>query len=102
MTENARVLATPEALRTGDLLALGPLFDASHVSQRDDFEVSHRAVDELVARARGDDDVLGARLTGGGFGGSMVALAKRGSGRRVGAMLARNQARLLVPDLGTP
>jgi galactokinase len=98
VTENARVVEAAAALRAGDAVGLGELFNDSHVSQRDDFEVSHPAVDELVNRAWADEDVLGARLTGGGFGGSMVALVKRGSARRVGAVLAaREGARLLVP-----
>ena len=101
VTENARVLAAAAALRGGhDLPALGPLLDASHRSQRDDFEVSHPVVDALVERAWADEDVLGARLTGGGFGGSMMAVVKRGAARRVGAKLARDGARLLVPELG--
>jgi len=97
VTENARVQAAAAALRAGDAAALGRLFDASHASQRDDFEVSHPAVDELVSRARADRDVLGARLTGGGFGGSMVALVKRGAAARVGAATAHGAARVLVP-----
>ena len=95
------MLAAAAALRGGhDLPALGPLLDASHRSQRDDFEVSHPVVDALVERAWADEDVLGARLTGGGFGGSMMAVVKRGAARRVGAKLARDGARLLVPDPG--
>jgi galactokinase len=102
VTENARVLEAAQALRRGDGAALGRLFNASHVSQRDDFEVSHPAVDELVERAWRDADVLGARLTGGGFGGAMVALVKRGAARRVGTILAGGERRLLVPEPGTP
>lgn len=98
VTENARVLAAVTALREGNGVALGELFNASHVSQRDDFEVSHPAVNALVERAWADPDVLGARLTGGGFGGSMVALVKHGSAARVGHDLAQAGARLLVPD----
>jgi len=50
---------------------------------RDDYEVSVPPVDALVEIASSERDVYGARLTGGGFGGSVVILAKRGSGRRV-------------------
>ncbi|AUX27648.1 galactokinase [Sorangium cellulosum] len=78
VTENARVLAAVEALRSGDMDRLGRLFDESHRSMRDDFEVSVPAVDALVASAQAQPDVYGARLTGGGFGGSIVALVKRG------------------------
>lgn len=97
VTENARVLAAAGALRVGDAVALGALFNASHISQRDDFQVSHPAVDALVERAWADADVLGARLTGGGFGGSMVALVRQGEARRVGQHLSGGGARLLVP-----
>ncbi|HEY3670082.1 MAG TPA: galactokinase [Acidimicrobiia bacterium] len=76
VAENARVLATADALPRGDLSVLGPLLLASHASLRDDFGVSTPDLDTLV-------DVLvtsgaaGARLTGAGFGGCVVALAQR-------------------------
>jgi galactokinase len=74
VTENARVLATAELLRAGRLAALGPLLTASHRSLRDDFEVSAPELDTAVAAALGAG-ALGARMTGGGFGGSVIALA---------------------------
>jgi len=89
VTENARVLATVKALRSGDLTALGPLMYASHVSQRDDYEVSVPEIDLLVELARGEPDVLGARLTGGGFGGSVVMLARAGKGADIAARISR-------------
>jgi len=89
VTENARVLATVKALRSGDLDALGPLLYASHVSQRDDYEVSVPEIDLLVELARGEPDVLGARLTGGGFGGSVVMLARAGKGAGIAARISR-------------
>ena len=76
VAENARVLATAAALPAGDLSVLGPLLLESHASLRDDFGVSTPELDTLV-------DVLvasgaaGARLTGAGFGGCVVALAQR-------------------------
>ena len=73
LAENARVLEAAEALEHGDLARLGALMDASHESQRDLYEVSVPEVDALVARLR-EEGALGARLTGGGFGGSVVAL----------------------------
>lgn len=76
MTENARVGATVAALERRDLQALGPLFAASHASLRDDYQVSTPTLDRLVELAL-DAGALGARLTGGGFGGSIVALAER-------------------------
>ncbi|MGK3987678.1 galactokinase [Sorangium sp. So ce136] len=94
VTENARVLAAVAALRAGDLARLGQLFDASHRSMRDDFEVSVPEVDALVESARAQPDVFGARLTGGGFGGSIVALVKRGSAARVGQAVVDAYARV--------
>lgn len=77
VTENARVLEAREALRRGDLAGLGALMLASHVSQRDDFAVSLPAIDRLVEIAAAQPGVYGARLTGGGWGGCVVALAER-------------------------
>jgi len=88
VTENARVLAAVEALRTGDGPALGRLFVASHASQRDDFAVSVAAVDRLVALACDQADAYGARLTGGGFGGAIVGAARPGTARTVAARVA--------------
>jgi galactokinase len=103
VTEDARVLEAVEAMRAADLPRLGRLFDASHDSQRDDFEVSVPAVDAIVRAARARDEVFGARLTGGGFGGSVVVLARAGTGARVGEIVARDaakdapNARVVVP-----
>jgi galactokinase len=73
VAENSRVLDTARALEAGDLAALGPLFAASHASLRDDFRVSTPELDALV-EALIDAGALGARLTGAGFGGCVVAL----------------------------
>ena len=73
VSENARVLAFADRLREGDLDACGAIMNASHASQRDLFQVSIPEVDRLVDRLRAEG-ALGARLTGGGFGGSVVAL----------------------------
>ncbi|WP_437592369.1 galactokinase [Sorangium sp. So ce1000] len=106
VTENARVLAAVAALRAGDLGRLGQLFDASHRSMRDDFEVSVPAVDDLVESARAQPEVFGARLTGGGFGGSIVALVKRGcaasAGRAVVEAYARTPNRRATVLVGGP
>ena len=72
VTENQRVLDSVDAMKHGDLERLGRLFYESHASQRDDFEVSVPEVDLLVRLAEQDASVFGARLTGGGFGGSVV------------------------------
>ncbi len=73
VTENARVLATVELLRAGGLDRLGPLLAASHASMRDDFEISCPELDTAVSAAVAGG-ALGARMTGGGFGGSALAL----------------------------
>jgi galactokinase len=75
--ENARVLATVLSLRSGDLAAAGSHMNASHDSLRDDYEVSSPELDLLVETARRVPGVYGARMTGGGFGGSIVALLRR-------------------------
>ncbi|NJC21718.1 galactokinase [Arthrobacter pigmenti] len=75
VTENARVQATVELLRSEGPRAIGPLLDASHVSMRDDFEISCAELDLAVDSSRGAG-ALGARMTGGGFGGSAIALTQ--------------------------
>jgi galactokinase len=71
--ENARVVDAATALREADWTALGALMQASHASLRDDYEVSCEELDLAVDAAR-DAGALGARMTGGGFGGSVIAL----------------------------
>ena len=79
ITEDARVLDAVRALETGDPETLGALFYASHDSMRDDYEVSVPEIDLIVELARAMPEVFGARLTGGGFGGSVVMLARPGT-----------------------
>jgi galactokinase len=74
INENNRVLESIEALRRQDLISFGQLMNASHDSLRDDFEVSCAEIDLLVDLARQVPEVLGARITGGGFGGCTVNL----------------------------
>jgi galactokinase len=75
VTDSARVADTATALADGDLARIGELMAASHASMRDDFEITHPAVDALVAIVK---DAIGleggVRMTGGGFGGCVVAL----------------------------
>jgi galactokinase len=73
LTENARVDAMVTALRAGDLPGAGRLLDASHASLRDDYEASVPAVEAAVAACRAAG-AAGARMVGGGFGGSVLAL----------------------------
>jgi galactokinase len=81
VTENARVLATADALRRRDLDTAGRLFAASHASMRDDYEITTAEIDGLVSLAEADPAIHGARMTGGGFGGAVVMLARAGEGR---------------------
>ncbi|MFC5928263.1 galactokinase [Cryobacterium melibiosiphilum] len=76
VTENQRVLDTVKALRLFGPSSIGALLDASHVSMRDDFEISVPQLDLAVRAARGAG-AIGARMTGGGFGGSAIALVPR-------------------------
>ena len=73
LTEMARVESAARLLRARDLAAVGPLLTASHLSLRDDFEVSTPELD-AVALASLAAGALGARMMGGGFGGSVIAL----------------------------
>ncbi len=77
VSENARVLAAADLLRGGKVADLAPLLDASHASMRDDFEITVPTVDLAVETAR-SAGALGARMTGGGFGGCIVALLPAG------------------------
>ncbi|MBA3289762.1 MAG: galactokinase [Acidimicrobiia bacterium] len=79
VTENARVHAFAAAITAGDVVTAGRLMDESHVSLRDDFESSTRAVDELWGELVSSPAVLGARITGGGWGGAVIALCRAGT-----------------------
>ncbi len=75
VSENARTLAAAQALAAGDWAELGALMAASHASMRDDFEITVPAIDRLVAILQSVIGTQGgARMTGGGFGGCVVAL----------------------------
>ncbi len=92
VTENERTLAAVRAFESGDVRKAGALFYESHDSLRDDYEVSCTELDVLVeaARALGEaSGVYGARMTGGGFGGSAVILAKSERVEAVGRELGR-------------
>lgn len=79
VTENARVVAFVEALERGRTESLGSLMLASHASLRHDFRVSCPELDAIVEIAQSIPGVLGCRMTGGGFGGSAVVLARSGA-----------------------
>ena len=75
--EIARTEEAVAVLRNGDLKRFGALMNASHDSLRDDYAVSSRELDWIVDKCRAHAGVLGARMTGAGFGGCTIALAKR-------------------------
>ena len=85
LTENARVDAMGDALTAHDLERAGALLDASHASLRDDYESSVPEVEATVARLK-EQGAAGARMVGGGFGGSVLALLRPGSALPAGAI----------------
>jgi galactokinase len=91
VTENARVLEAVNVLRAGRIADLAPLLDASHASMRDDFEITVPQVDLAVEVARASG-ALGARMTGGGFGGCIIALVPAGEAERIGREIAESFA----------
>jgi galactokinase len=83
VTENARTLAAADAMRAGDLVTMGRLMSESHVSLRDDYQVSCEELDVAVDIASSQPGVYGSRMTGGGFGGCTVTLVDNHSVERV-------------------
>jgi len=78
ITENRRVLDAVQAMRANDVVRLGNLLNASHISLRDDFEVTNEALNQIVEAAQMQLSCYGARMTGGGFGGCAIALVNAG------------------------
>jgi galactokinase len=76
VTENARVLEAVQVMKAGNVKRLGELFNASHASLRDDFEVTNEALNQIVECAQEQSSCFGARMTGAGFGGCAVALVQ--------------------------
>ncbi|MCU1538651.1 MAG: galactokinase [Humibacillus sp.] len=87
VTEIERVTLAVDALEQGDLAEVGRLFNASHASLRDDYEVSCEELDVATATAR-EHGALGARMTGGGFGGSCIAIVEESKAEAVGAAIS--------------
>ena len=83
ITENARVHQAVQAIKAVDFVSLGQLFYQSHESMRDDYQVSVPQIDLLIELCRAEATVYGARLTGGGFGGSIVAITHLHQGRQL-------------------
>jgi galactokinase len=88
VTENSRVLQTVELLASDGPGAIGALLDASHASMRDDFEISCPELDLAVETARANG-AIGARMTGGGFGGAAIALTPVAMEQQVRAAVER-------------
>lgn len=96
ITENARTLAAADALKRGDLTDLGRLMAESHASMCDDFEITLPAIDRLVGiLADAIGDAGGVRMTGGGFGGAVVALVAK---YRLDATIDAVSQRYKTPD----
>ncbi|MDP9982447.1 galactokinase [Pseudarthrobacter oxydans] len=102
VTENDRVLQVVDTLRSQGPARIGPLLDASHASMRDDFEISCPELDLAVDTAR-SHGAIGARMTGGGFGGSAIALTPVGREQQVRDAVVRafTQAGFTSPDIFT-
>jgi len=101
ISENERVTKAAGALQAGDLSEFGRLMNQSHASLRDDYEVSCRELDLMVALASRADGVCGARMTGGGFGGCTVNLVRSDSVEAFRETIARGyrEATGTVPDI---
>ncbi|HUU12537.1 MAG TPA: galactokinase [Terriglobia bacterium] len=89
VTENERVLEAVKVLEEGDLERFGELMNASHISLRDDYEVSCKELDVLVELAWKQPGVLGARMTGAGFGGCTVNLVRQNAAEAFAEAVAR-------------
>ncbi|XAS73520.1 galactokinase [Micrococcaceae bacterium Sec5.1] len=102
VTENDRVLQTVEILTSQGPASIGALLDASHVSMRDDFEISCPELDLAVETSRANG-AIGARMTGGGFGGSAIALTPVGQEQQVRHAVVRSFAEsgFTAPDIFT-
>lgn len=83
VTENGRVHEAVKAIKEKNHRKLGELFSLSHTSMRDDFQVSIPEIDILVRLLSENKEVYGARLTGGGFGGSVVAITQKGKKHKI-------------------
>jgi len=93
VTENTRVLAAAEGLRSSNIEAVGHLMFESHASLRNEFEVSTPELDLLVEFASRTEGVLGSRLTGAGFGGCTVNLVAEGAEKRFRAEVVERYRR---------
>ncbi|MCH7232788.1 galactokinase [Glycomyces sp. L485] len=96
VTENQRVLDTAAVLKSGSVAGIGELLTASHASMRDDYEISSVELDSAVDAALGAG-ALGARMTGGGFGGSAIALVEASAAPKIEAAVIEAAAAASLP-----
>ncbi len=89
ITENKRVLQAGLAMSSGDAVEMGHLMNTSHVSMRDDFEITNDELNIMVQLAQEQPGCFGARMTGGGFGGCAVALVDQPVAEEFAAAVAR-------------
>lgn len=89
ITENERTLKAKDAMQNGDAATLGQLMNESHISMRDDFEISAEALNQIVDCAQAHEACYGARMTGGGFAGCAVALVRADAADDFAAKIAK-------------
>lgn len=101
ISENDRVIDFVDAMRQNDFTAAGKLMAESHTSLRDDFDVSCRELDVMVELAQQSEGIIGARMTGGGFGGCTINLVKREHVGEFGAAVAAGYKSVtgIAPDI---
>lgn len=92
LTENERVRCAVKALENGELQDLGTLFNACHVSLREDFEVSCDELEALVSAANASNGVFGSRMVGGGFGGCVLSICRSDGATEVAQEIRANYA----------
>ena len=97
LSENQRVLECAKAMASGDFRRVGTLMDQSHASMRDDFEITTPHID-LIAESLGVHGALGARMTGGGFGGCVIALVPAPDVDRITTAVTSDIAERGFPD----
>ncbi len=88
ITENQRVLDSAQAMKAGDASTLGTLMNESHISMRDDFEITNEALDIMAEIAQTQPGSYGARMTGGGFGGCAVALVQADKAEEIATVVS--------------
>ena len=98
ITENERVKLAIDALAAGDLKGFGQLLNQSHTSLRDDYEVTGKELDTIVELAWAQEGVLGARMTGAGFGGCAIALVNNEVLEEVKAAIAKGYKEVIGYD----